>query len=65
MESTFKASSKYRLGKITNKYIVLEIIFCAFYRQNGFKLLYQANKKFKRLLTENYQAAINMSKDAL
>ena len=47
MESTYKASPKYRLGKITSKYLILEIMFCAFYKQKGFKYLQQINKKFK------------------
>ena len=53
MESSYKASAKYRLGKITSKYLILEIIFCAFYRQKGFKYIQQVNKKFKQLLSDN------------
>ena len=64
MESTYIASPKYRLGKITNKYHILEIIFFAFYRQKGLKYLQKVDKKFKQLLSDNLKAAIFMSKDA-
>ena len=63
MESRYKAYSKYRLGKITNKYLLLEIIFFAFYRFKGFKYLQQVDKKLKQLLSENLKAALFMSKD--
>ena len=53
MESTYKASPMYHLGKITNKYHILEIIFFAFYRQKGFKYLQKVDKKFKQLLSDN------------
>jgi len=63
MESRFKAYSKYRLEKITNKYLLLEIIFFAFYRYKGFKYLQQVDKKLKQLLSDNIKAALFMSKD--
>ena len=53
MESTSKASPKYSLGKIASKYLILEIVFCAFYRQKGLKYLTKVDKKFKQLLSEN------------
>jgi hypothetical protein len=65
MESANRASPKYHLGKITSKYLILEITFSAFSRQKGFKYLQQINKKFKQLLSENFKAALSMSRDSL
>jgi len=56
---------KYHLGKITNKFLILDIIFASFFRENGLTYLFQGCKKFRTLLKENYKAAKLMSKDAL
>jgi hypothetical protein len=56
---------KYSLGKITNKYLILEVIFCSFYKQKGFAYLLKASRSFRKLLRENLNAALFMSEDAL
>ena len=56
---------RYRLGKITNKFLILDIIFSSFFRKNGLKYLFQGCKIFRTLLKENYEAAKFMSKEAL
>ena len=56
---------RYRLGKITNKFLILEIIFSSFFRKNGLTYLFQGCKIFRSLLKENYKAAKFMSKEAL
>ena len=56
---------KYSLGKITNKYLILEVIFCSFYKQKGFAYLLQASRSLRKLLRENLNAALFMSEDAL
>jgi hypothetical protein len=55
----------YRLGKITNKFLILEIIFLSFSRKNGLTYLFQGYKKFRKLVKENYKAAKFMSIEAL
>ena len=56
---------RYRLGKITNKFLILDIIFSSFFRKNGLTYLFQGCKMFRTLLKENYKAAKFMSKEAL
>jgi hypothetical protein len=56
--------AKYRLGKITSKYLILDVIFCVFYRSKGFTFLHQASRSLRKLLKENYQAGKYMSIDA-
>ena len=56
---------RYRLGKITNKFLILDIIFSSFFRKNGLTYLFQGCKIFRTLLKENYKAAKFMSKEAL
>ena len=56
---------KYRLAKITNKFLILEIIFSSFFRKNGLTYLFQGCKIFRTLLKENFKAAKFMSKEAL
>jgi hypothetical protein len=56
---------RYRIGKITNKFLILDIIFSSFFRKNGLTYLFQGCKIFRILLKENYKAAKFMSKDAL
>ena len=63
MEFTFKP--KYRLGKITNKYHILDIIFSTFYKQKGIVFLTKTSRCFRKLLRENLKAALSMSEDAL
>jgi hypothetical protein len=62
MEYNFKP--KYRLGRVTNKYHILEILFFSFYRQRGFKHLFKASRSLRQLLIENFTAALAMSDDA-
>ena len=52
---------KYRLGKITNKFLILDITFLSFFRKNGLTYLFQGCKIFRKLLKENYKAAKFMS----
>ena len=47
MNSLNPIKAKYRLGRITNKYLILDIIFCSFFRQRGFAFLHQASKSFR------------------
>jgi hypothetical protein len=54
---------RYRLGKITNKFLILDIIFSSFFRKNGLTYLFQGCKIFRTLLKENYKAAKFMSKE--
>ena len=56
---------RYRLGKITNKFLILDIIFSSFFRKNGLTYLFEGCKIFRTLLKENYKAAQFMSKEAL
>ena len=56
---------RYRLGKITNKFLIIDIIFSSLFRKNGLTYLFHGCKIFRTLLKENYKAAIFMSKDAL
>jgi hypothetical protein len=56
---------RYRLGKIINKFLILDIIFSSFFRKNGLTYLLQGCKIFRTLLIENYKAAKFMSKEAL
>jgi hypothetical protein len=56
---------RYRLGKITNKFLILDIIFSSFFRKNGLTYLFQGCKIFRTLVKENYKAAKFMSKEAL
>jgi hypothetical protein len=62
MEAT---QPRYHLGKITNKFLILDIIFLSFFRKNGLSYLFQGCKIFRTLLKENYKAAKFMSKEAL
>jgi hypothetical protein len=57
--------AKYRLGKITSKYHIFEIIFSSFYKQRGITYLLQASHTFRQLLIENLKAAYSTSVDAL
>jgi hypothetical protein len=65
MNSLNPVKAKYRLGRITNKYLILDIVFCSFFRQRGFAYLHQASKSLRQLLRENFQAALGLSEDAL
>jgi hypothetical protein len=42
-----KAEAKYRLGRITSKYLILDIIFSSFFRQRGFSYLHQSSKSLR------------------
>jgi len=54
---------KYGLGKITNKFLILDIIFSSLFRKDGLSYLFQGCKIFRTLLKENYKAAKFMSED--
>jgi hypothetical protein len=56
---------RYRLGKISNKFLILDILFSSFFRKSGLTYLFQGCKIFRTLLKENYKAAKFMSKEAL
>ena len=47
MNSLNPVKAKYRLGRITSKYLILDIIFCSFFRQRGFAYMYQASKSLR------------------
>ena len=55
----------YRLGKITNKFLILDTIFLSFFRKAGLAFLFQGCKIFRKLLKENYKAAKFMSIEAI
>ena len=65
MNSLKSVLAKYRIGKITNKYQILDIIFRSFYRQRGFAYLNQASKSLRQLLRDNNKAALYLSENAL
>lgn len=65
MQEILPSQPKYRLGKIPNKYLILDIIFFSYYKQKGFKYLLKVSKSFRQLLRENYEAALKISEDAL
>ena len=65
MNSLKPVKAKYRLGRVTNKYLILDIIFFSFFRQRGFNYLHQSSKSLRQLLKENLKAALSQSEDAL
>ena len=65
MNSFKQLQPKYILGRITSKYLILEILFCSFFRQKGFAYLHQTSKSLRQLLRENFVAALNLSEDVL
>ena len=65
MNSLKPVLAEYRLGKIVNKYLILDIIFFSCLRQRGFVFLHQASKNLRQLLRDNFKAALYLSEDAL
>ena len=65
MNSLKPVLAKYRLGRITCKYLIIDIIFWSSFRQRGFAFLHQASKSLRKLLRENLLAAITFSKHAI
>ena len=65
MESILKISPKYRLGKSTNKYHILDILSYSFFKQKGFSYIFQTSTTFRQLLKENFNAALLIFEDAL
>jgi hypothetical protein len=65
MESSNPFKPKYLLGKIPNKYLILDMIFYSYYKQKSFNFIFQACRSFRQLLKENYEASGLMSEDAL
>ena len=57
--------AKYRLGKVKNKYIILDIFFSAYLREKGQALLHTVSKNFRQLLKENLQVFKTLSKDRI
>ena len=57
--------AKYRLGMVTNKYLILDILFFSFFRKRGFNYIHQTSKSLRLLLEDNYIAALSLSEDAL
>ena len=57
-----KVTSKYRLGKVTNKYLILDINFHAHFYESGLPFLHQVCKSYRQLIKENLKAAKLMSK---
>jgi hypothetical protein len=53
MES--KTPAVYRLGKIKSKYLILDVIFSAFYQKKGFSYLFQGSRSLRYLLIKNYE----------
>jgi hypothetical protein len=39
--------AKFRLGRVTSKYLILDILFCSFFRQRGFDYLHQSSKSLR------------------
>jgi hypothetical protein len=65
MESILPFSPKYRLGKITNKHLILDILSYSFFRQKGLSYLFQTSLTFRQLLRENYSSSLLLFEDAL
>ena len=57
--------AKYRLGRITNKYLIVDVIFSSFFRKNGFAYIHQASKILRQLWRDNFKAALALSEDVL
>ena len=47
MNSFKPVQPKYILGRITSKYLILEIMFSSFFRQKGFIYLNQTSKSLR------------------
>ena len=56
---------KYLLGRITNKYIIMDIMFYSFFKRRGINQLFQTSSSFRQLLKENYKAANFYAEDPL
>jgi hypothetical protein len=55
MDPILLTSPKYHLGKIANKYLILDILFSAFYRQKRFTYLLHASSHFSPMyVTPSY-----------
>jgi len=51
----------YRFGKITSKYIILEVIGFSDYREQAGKLLMSASGKLRRLMQRNFSIFLNLT----
>ena len=65
MESKLPAKAKFRLGKVTNKYLILEILSYSFWKQRTFIYLLYTSRSLRELLTENLLPAQMTCEDAL
>jgi hypothetical protein len=54
--------AKYRLGKIKNKYLILEVLSFAEHTGQAAHLLFSSCKILRLLIKENYGAFINILK---
>ena len=52
----------YSLGKLPSKYTILDIIGFAHYREDAALLLYEASRRFRRLLEKEYLIFIHRTK---
>ena len=52
----------YRLSKITNKYLIIEIFSYTDYRDKAAQYICKSNKTFLKLVKENFKAFINLTK---
>ena len=53
------------MGRITSKYIILDIMFNSFFKQKGIRFLLKTSRSFRELLIENQKAASFYAEDAL
>ena len=52
--------AKYRLGKLKNKYLILEILSYSFHAGAAAKLLHDSSSNLRYLFTKNYEAFKNI-----
>ena len=58
-----EGGSVYKLGRLRNKYIILELLSYTYSKSRVLDLLYNSNKKLRKLLKTNMQAFVNIVKD--
>ena len=58
-----RAGPKYRLKKVINKYLILEIMFYSRFREDGVKFIHQVSKRYRQLLMENYKTVLAIAVD--
>jgi hypothetical protein len=65
MESKIPVKAKYRLGKVTNKYLILDILSYSFWKQSTFIYLLKTSRNLRQLLIQNLLTAQSTCEDAL